>query len=189
MEFVRNNILDVLQIDVKKRSRKREVAASRFIFFGILKHYYPNLAETVNRNGGHSRMPLSSTDVMEFLELTNHSSVLYYKKAFKNNMHYADFKQDYYRVLNVCEPNTKYGIETKQQLIKDLQQAIIDEKNELNRLVKDYYKYEVMGKKKILQFGDKKIYIIKEFEDYYIVSNTKDKLKKYKLDKDEISSK
>jgi len=172
-----------LNIDVKLKTNKREVAASRFIFFGILKYYYPLLATNQNKRGWHAKKDISTTEVMTFLGKSNHSSILHYKKAFENNMMYPDFKSDYYRVLNVCEPTTKHGIQSKEQTIKELEDLLESEKKSLHNLVKEYYKYETMEKEEILKQGDKKIYIVKEFTDYMIVSNTPDHLKKYKLDK------
>jgi len=85
-----NTINATLEVNIRSKSRKREIVYSRFIFYRLM------------RNKNHSLEKIGS-----FLD-KDHATVIHGLKQFDNLIEYEDFKEQYDKVVN--ELKEKGGI-------------------------------------------------------------------------------
>ena len=83
-EDIINTINETLEVDIRSRSRKREIVYSRFIFFHLMRH---------KLNKGYSL-----TTIGAFLK-KDHATVLHGLKQFEYLINYEDFKYQYEKVI------------------------------------------------------------------------------------------
>jgi chromosomal replication initiation ATPase DnaA len=86
-----NTINNILEVDIRSKTRKREVVYSRFIYYHLMRY-------KLKKN-------YSLTEIGSFLK-KDHSSVLHGLKQFDLLINYDDFKYKYQKVILKLNENT-----------------------------------------------------------------------------------
>ena len=90
-EEIIDTINDTLKVDIRSRTRKREVVYSRFIYFHLMR----------NKLKRH----YSLTEIGSFLK-KDHTTVMHGLKQFDILIDYEDFKHRYEKVILKLNENT-----------------------------------------------------------------------------------
>jgi hypothetical protein len=129
---LRAGILEVLGVDIRTKSRKREIVDARIIFYELLRQYYPRLGVgggyitlIPNKRGTFSTQKgiINTKDVAKYLGIT-HAVLWHYKKAFENLQHDSAFMEKYKAVYLLEGISQDKKLAPIEQEIRDLRERL-----------------------------------------------------------------